>query len=388
MPSNDDIYQLLLVTLTAIQHQHPWISDLLLHDPPSTLKPLQDLDSESLEPCMETLERVFLNEFHLPTANDDHVADHKRRRVAYPPMLQRPLIKTVWESLVQLRSTLDHGEKDDDRVLFLLSLTPPRGMEWMNGLGTPALDYDNKVSDLYALIRSFWSDVLTSTGTEELKPKLQLIFSSPSNVLLLLGIRPTKGSITDGSIWPPGYRECFVSFVQVHPKELEGRRKHLQRAKEKREMGRRIRAALTGKVVEEAGSKEDTIESEETEDKEVETTLLDPSQLLTVGARALTKHAPRSSSPTGWGGPASSHGTAWTKNMKAVKLLARVLRNSVWRNVHLLPHDIKVFEARNSEGYGVRFYINATGLEFRGFLEPPMEGGHEDGLKKAKEAKV
>jgi len=63
----------------------------------------------------------------------------------------------------------------------------------------------------------------------------------------------------------------------------------------------------------------------------------------------------------------------------------KVFRNAVWLNVHLLPHDVIVYEIRESQGYGARWIINnpsfENGLEFRGFLEPQMENGHENGWK-------
>ncbi len=37
----------------------------------------------------------------------------------------------------------------------------------------------------------------------------------------------------------------------------------------------------------------------------------------------------------------------------------------------------KIYEVRNKEGYGVRWSLD--GLQFRGFLEPQMENGHEKG---------
>jgi hypothetical protein len=63
----------------------------------------------------------------------------------------------------------------------------------------------------------------------------------------------------------------------------------------------------------------------------------------------------------------------------------KILKNAVWMNIHSLPvitdntmilmtlqHEVAVFEVRHRESYGARW--SADGSEFRGFLEPQMEG--------------
>ncbi|KAF2078590.1 hypothetical protein CYY_000090 [Polysphondylium violaceum] len=97
--------------------------------------------------------------------------------------------------------------------------------------------------------------------------------------------------------------------------------------------------------------------------------------LLTVASRALCKHGIRSENSF-WG---SDKGPEMVKNKRAEKVLVKVLSDSFWINIHLLPHNIPIIEIRNSQGYGLRW--SATGDFFRGFLEPQMEDGHEKGWK-------
>jgi hypothetical protein len=97
---------------------------------------------------------------------------------------------------------------------------------------------------------------------------------------------------------------------------------------------------------------------------------------LSVGARALSKHVHRSLG--GWYGMESRKftGNFAAKNECALHVVKEILRNAVWRNIHGLPHDVVVYEVRVREGYGCRWLLNQ---EFRGFLEPMMEDGHERG---------
>jgi hypothetical protein len=82
------------------------------------------------------------------------------------------------------------------------------------------------------------------------------------------------------------------------------------------------------------------------------------------------------------------------KNFRAEKLILHILGNALWINIHSLPvridemrwcgkrfsiliflllqHELPILEVRTIEGYGARWL--ATGAQFRGFLEPQMEG--------------
>ncbi|KAG1810561.1 uncharacterized protein BJ212DRAFT_1377514 [Suillus subaureus] len=133
---------------------------------------------------------------------------------------------------------------------------------------------------------------------------------------------------------------------------------------------------------------------------------------LTAGARAWSKHSHRSQGETpgakdlpvkrnnkgqmktdmGWWGTPS--GSVSSINERALTLFERVVDNSTWRNLHWLPHQVLVYEARVAEGYGMRWSQDRSVLEsggevvaelplwtFRGFVEPMIENGHEVGWK-------
>ena len=93
--------------------------------------------------------------------------------------------------------------------------------------------------------------------------------------------------------------------------------------------------------------------------------------ILSVGARALSKHCHRSQD-NWWG---AFTGTEKEKNQLAIKVLIRILNDISWINIHVLPHDKYVFEIRCTDGFGVRW--SHDGNTFRGFLEPQMMAGHE-----------
>jgi hypothetical protein len=105
-----------------------------------------------------------------------------------------------------------------------------------------------------------------------------------------------------------------------------------------------------------------------------------PGSRLTVGARALTKHWSRSSERF-WG--ASLDGSDAEKNVNAVRVLARIVDDVAWLNVHALPHDTLVFEMRNAAQYGARWELtrDRRRCEFRGFLEPQLDDGHAVGWR-------
>lgn len=87
-----------------------------------------------------------------------------------------------------------------------------------------------------------------------------------------------------------------------------------------------------------------------------------------------------------WGRPS---GPVKTINESSLALFWRIINNATWRNLHWLPHEILVYEVRIREGYGMRWAQdrsnNTLGKPwiFRGFLEPQMEGGHENGWRHA-----
>jgi hypothetical protein len=88
---------------------------------------------------------------------------------------------------------------------------------------------------------------------------------------------------------------------------------------------------------------------------------------LSVVARALTKHIPRSSGVY-WG---EVRGPTATKNAAAERVLLRILDETTWWNVFgHFQHEV-VYEARAPSGHGARWAHG--GREFIGFLEPFAE---------------
>lgn len=55
-----------------------------------------------------------------------------------------------------------------------------------------------------------------------------------------------------------------------------------------------------------------------------------------------------------------SAATEQAKNEHAREVVLRILDGAVWQNVHCLPHDVAVFEARVAEGYGARWSADGT----------------------------
>ena len=87
---------------------------------------------------------------------------------------------------------------------------------------------------------------------------------------------------------------------------------------------------------------------------------------LSVGARALHKHWQRSESHV-WG--AGIRGNDQAKNARAAEVLARLLHEACWINIHSGVGDHEpVFEIRQRDGFGARWA--ADGTRFRGLLEP------------------
>ncbi|XP_038690740.1 uncharacterized protein LOC119989356 isoform X4 [Tripterygium wilfordii] len=97
--------------------------------------------------------------------------------------------------------------------------------------------------------------------------------------------------------------------------------------------------------------------------------------VLTTGARALMKHAERSSDRY-WGGIL---GNDYDKNRHAMEVISRLMSNCCWINVHIVPPHGVVFEIRVASGYGARW--SKDGNKFIGFLEPYMDDGHSKGWK-------
>jgi hypothetical protein len=126
------------------------------------------------------------------------------------------------------------------------------------------------------------------------------------NLLALLGMRMTPGSILDGRAIPPSRERLLMSANRRHSAN-------------------------------------------------------DP---LTAAARAWTKHAPRSGLEF-WGLPT---GTTAQKNSDAEALLVQLMEEASWWNVFVHGKHGPLYECRIAEGYGARW--RADGGEFIGFVEP------------------
>lgn len=85
--------------------------------------------------------------------------------------------------------------------------------------------------------------------------------------------------------------------------------------------------------------------------------------ILTVGARALTKHSHWSSEGF-WG---RNIGSESKKNFEATAKMNQILDECIWINVHTLPHKEFVVEIWIDWGYGMWWTVSG---DFRGFLEP------------------
>ena len=126
------------------------------------------------------------------------------------------------------------------------------------------------------------------------------------NVLVLLGQRMTSASLTDASALPPSRGKLLGSAMRPHS---------------------------------------DT-------------------DRLSAAARALAKHAPRSTG-TFWG---KVTGSVDDKNATALALLEQILDRTTWWNVFGHYKHVLVYEARVPTGHGARW--GHGGDEFIGFLEP------------------
>lgn len=105
--------------------------------------------------------------------------------------------------------------------------------------------------------------------------------------------------------------------------------------------------------------------------------------ILTVAARARTKHAHRGQER--FFGIAKGSPQAHNQETKVV--LHLLLNTAVWINIHTfggLDGDL-VVEIREERGYGARWFLRLeeqkTNLQFRGFLEPQVPCGHENGWR-------
>jgi len=104
---------------------------------------------------------------------------------------------------------------------------------------------------------------------------------------------------------------------------------------------------------------------------------------LTVAARALAKHAHRGEEVF-FG---IIKGSESEKNHHAEAIVNKIVSQAAWINIHCfggVQESRPVIEVRTERGYGARWsavwresLFSPEEVEFRGFLEPQMESGHE-----------
>jgi hypothetical protein len=120
-----------------------------------------------------------------------------------------------------------------------------------------------------------------------------------------------------------------------------------------------------------------------------------PKNKLTVAARARSKHAHRGCQDLFFG---IAKGPQEAQNDATKEILVKLLQTAVWINLHTfggLQENNPVLEIRVASGYGARWTgdwsttttttttmssqttTTPLNIQFRGFLEPPMENGHE-----------
>ncbi|ORX49510.1 hypothetical protein DM01DRAFT_1338183 [Hesseltinella vesiculosa] len=156
---------------------------------------------------------------------------------------------------------------------------------------------------------------------------------APHEWRIWLLMRTTVGSQT--VVCPPSLEECLASFARIHQKVKTG--------------------TSPQKLAKPTSA-----------------------HVLTVGAKALSKHWHRDRQVGFWG---SFSGTEPAKNKHAIDILFKIMSRAVWINLHSLPHDQMVYEVREAQGYGLRWTTarQLRAWQFRGFLEPQQEDGHEQG---------
>ncbi|KAI8092916.1 uncharacterized protein BX664DRAFT_328499 [Halteromyces radiatus] len=168
-------------------------------------------------------------------------------------------------------------------------------------------------------------------------------YLEPEDWRLWLLMRTTTGS-KGWRVMPPSLNQCLTGFSTLYQKQY---------------------------------SLNDTTDTNNKKKKNMQ------NHILTVGAKALSKHWHRDRQNEFWG---NCTGSESTKNDHANRVLLKILTNAVWINLHSLPHDQAVYEIRESNGYGARWTTTTTkegkiqdDWLFRGFLEPQMEDGHSLG---------
>lgn len=93
---------------------------------------------------------------------------------------------------------------------------------------------------------------------------------------------------------------------------------------------------------------------------------------ITVGARAVTKHADRNRESF-WG---NVSGNEETRNINSNLICLDIIANAAWISIFEMNSNTRIVEIRNSEGFGLRWVYNDYFLcSFKGLVEPQWEKG-------------
>eukprot|EP01117_Protostelium_nocturnum_P016291 TRINITY_DN6413_c0_g1_i1.p1 TRINITY_DN6413_c0_g1~~TRINITY_DN6413_c0_g1_i1.p1 ORF type:complete len:335 (+),score=108.61 TRINITY_DN6413_c0_g1_i1:194-1198(+) len=207
--------------------------------------------------------------------------------------------------------------RDISNVLFLWNSngTLPFQFKEMKGLNQTE-DYTKVISPLLVDLKSIQSQ-WNSTDEEGRIQSLILFLKrlDLKGIMTLLRIRQTAGSV---EVLPPGTKQMVASMRKQHTEGSE--------------------------------------------------------HILSVAARALSKHFLRSQTDKFWG---ENMGKEEEKNRKAEEVITSMMKRVCWVNIHQIVHGVIIFEVRTEEGYGARWL--GDGSEFRGVIEPQMEDGHNVG---------
>lgn len=93
---------------------------------------------------------------------------------------------------------------------------------------------------------------------------------------------------------------------------------------------------------------------------------------ITVGARAVSKHADRQKKNKFWG---NVKGSEEERNVHSNKICLEIIASAAWISVFNLNKESKVIEIRNKEGYGLRWesQVNIKKIIFKGVIEPQLK---------------
>ncbi|CAG8582224.1 6229_t:CDS:2 [Ambispora gerdemannii] len=161
-----------------------------------------------------------------------------------------------------------------------------------------------------------------SDEQEQQFSKFLFEFLTTKDLNTFLGLRTTVGSAPQ---LPPSLQECLESFTKIYVKKSA--KPKLKRSK---------------------------------------TASFSANNTLTVGAKAHSKHFHRDVSDAFWG---TCTGTEKQKNEQANRVLAKIITNAAWINLHSLP-TLQISNNIDND---------RASIIFRGFLEPQMPDGHTKG---------